>query len=810
MEHALPRRSLLPAPNDVDVKILLTVHQFLPEYFAGTEIIVLGIAQELRRRGHAVTVATGFPDPRPLADAERVDRYTYEGLDVVRFRYAAHPMGDQRVIAELAYDNRLFAGVFDGLLAELAPDVVHFVHLARLSAAVIDPCVRRGIPTVFTATDFWTTCPYGQLRLSDDALCAGPDATGANCVRHFAATFATRRGAVGRMARHAPDWLIGAGVRVAGAGLPFAPPILEEVRALVRRPSFVRDQVNRVDRVLAPSHVMRRALVDAGIAAERVRVLPYGIDVRGFTRSTERGAGPALRLGFVGSLVEHKGLHVLLDALGRLDPALAVRLDVHGPAGTSAAGQAYHRTIAARAAADPRIRLHGPFANDRAAAVLSSLDVLVVPSTWRENTPLVVYEAFAAGCPVVASDVDGIAEVVRHDVDGLLFPCGDAAALAACIQRIVDDRPLVQRLAERTRPPRSVAQHVTALEAIYDEVIAAHYHGPDAPLQRAVTPSRPTGPTQTTAGMPKVGMPTVQILLSTYQGEAFLRPLLESLDAQTYPALELLVRDDGSADGTLALLEGHAGRIPREVRPGAHLGLPATFFQLLRDSRPDGDLFAFCDQDDVWLPDKVARAVDMLRDVDPAVPALYCGRAQFTDRALRPLGLSDLPRRGPSFQHALMQNIAPGCTMVMNRAARDLLAHRAPEGVFMHDAWAYLLVAAFGTVLYDPEPRVLYRQHGANAVGRPRGLSMRLARLARDGWTWPHLRQAVQFHRLYGARLDGEERRALERLVGSQATLRHRLGYALTAEVYREQLRDDIAFRLLFVVAGRLETRGAD
>lgn len=295
----------------------------------------------------------------------------------------------------------------------------------------------------------------------------------------------------------------------------------------------------------------------------------------------------------------------------------------------------------------------------------------------------------------------------------------------------------------------------------------------------------------------------MQILLSTYDGAAYLPPLLASLDAQRHPALELLVRDDASRDDTRAVLREHRGRIPRAVRPGAHVGLPATFFELLRASRPDADLFAFCDQDDVWLPDKVTRAVRLLGDVDESIPALYCGRAWYVDRELGTIGLSPLPSGAPSFEHALLRNIAPGCTMVMNRAARDLLVEHVPEGVFMHDAWAYLVVSAFGTVVYDRIPTVLYRQHGGNAVGLPRGWLARLARVARHGWTWPHLRQARQFDALYGARLRAPERRTLDRLLTGSATLPDRLRYALTARVYRERLVEDLAFRLMFVAAAR-------
>lgn len=460
------------------MKILITVHQFLPEFSTGTEVIALGIAKELQDRGHDVLVVTGFPDAGRVPDSERFDGYVHDGIAVERFRHSPHPMGAQRVVTELAYDNRIFAAAFRKLLDRFKPEMVHFVHLSRLSASLIGPCVERGIPTVFTATDFWAICPFSQLRLADDSMCAGPDPSGFNCVRHLLDASGARPASLVGLARHAPDWMLGLGVRAAGIPLPVAPPFLREVRALVRRQPFVREQLGRVDRVLAPSRIMERTLAAGGIAPGRVRFLPYGIRTEGIARSTERGSGPILRLGFVGSLTEHKGLETAVRAVRLLDPALPVELDVHGAPGDSPAGRAFHGAVQSLAGPDPRIRFRGRFDNGRVGEVLASLDALVVPSLWHENTPLVVYEAFAAGCPVIASDVEGIAEVVRHEVDGLLFARGDAAALAACIRRAAEDRALLGRLARQTRTPLSVGEHVDRLETVYGELV------PESPAKR--------------------------------------------------------------------------------------------------------------------------------------------------------------------------------------------------------------------------------------------------------------------------------------------------------------------------------------
>ncbi len=457
------------------MKIIVTVHQFLPEHSSGTEVIALGIAKELQARGHEVVVVTGYPDPRPLRDEERFDRYTYDGLRVERFRHSPDPMGDQRVVTELAYDNRLFARAFDRLLAEVEPDVVHFVHLARLSAALIGPCAERGIPTVYTATDFWPVCPQSQLRLPGDEMCAGPGEAAVNCIRHFAANINAHPVSIAAAVSRAPDWLIGLGVRAATSSrLPLgALGFVTEVRALVARQEFLRRELNRIDRVLAPSRLMQRKLVEGGIDEERVSFLPYGIGAAEGEPGAERGSGRVLRVGFIGSVAEHKGVAVAAEALRLLPAGLPVELSIRGAPGSHPAYRAYYAHIQALAESDARIRLLPAFPNGEVRRVLAETDVLVVPSLWHENTPLVVYEAFAAGCPVIGSDVEGIAEIVEHERNGLLFSRGDASALAAAIRRLAENRELLRTLASGTRPPLSVPAHVSRLEAIYGELLAA-------------------------------------------------------------------------------------------------------------------------------------------------------------------------------------------------------------------------------------------------------------------------------------------------------------------------------------------------
>ncbi|BCM93102.1 D-inositol-3-phosphate glycosyltransferase [Abditibacteriota bacterium] len=471
------------------MKIILTVHQFLPDYYAGTEIITLNIAKELMRRGHDVTVVTGFPTSEPLPDSERFDSYSYEGIPVERFLHSHAPMGGRNNVVELSYNNPLFGRFFHKLLREKQPDVVHFVHLARLSASAIEACVQLKVPMVYTATDFWMICPLHQLRLPDNSMCAGPDALSANCVRHYmdfvGQIQSIHRSAGGDLnhpaagavppeilarASKIPDWLLRFLVRAANRNLVPVRSIRNRVKALSARPQFMRRQMNKINVVLAPSQIVQKILIRNGVKAERVRLLPYGINLGPIPRRTDKGKQRQLRVGFIGSLYEHKGCHLLVEAVKALDSESAVELKIYGRSDPGWASAIYFDPLQELIGDDPRIELCGGFPNDRVGEVLSSLDVLVVPSIWYENTPIVIYEALTAGCPVIATDLSGMSEIVHHEVNGLLFPVGDVAALKNCLQRLAEDRILLKRLAAHTQTPNSIAEHVSELENIYREI----------------------------------------------------------------------------------------------------------------------------------------------------------------------------------------------------------------------------------------------------------------------------------------------------------------------------------------------------
>ena len=220
--------------------------------------------------------------------------------------------------------------------------------------------------------------------------------------------------------------------------------------------------------------------------------------------------------------------------------------------------------------------------------------------------------------------------------------------------------------------------------------------------------------------------------MCTWNGSRFLDAQLDSLANQTHANWFLIVSDDGSTDDTLKIIERFARDHPRRVTrvEGPRQGACANFISLAADPAIDADFFAFSDQDDIWLPDKLCRAIDALSAVPAGKPAMYCGRTELAAEDGRVYGLSPLFKRPPSFQNALVQSLGGGNTTVFNRATKKLVERAGRLEVVSHDWWVYQLVsAAGGTVLYDPRPVLKYRQHADNVLGANLGWRNQLKRM---------------------------------------------------------------------------------
>lgn len=242
----------------------------------------------------------------------------------------------------------------------------------------------------------------------------------------------------------------------------------------------------------------------------------------------------------------------------------------------------------------------------------------------------------------------------------------------------------------------------------------------------------------------------VIIMMATYNGEKFLAEQLDSLVNQSHVNWRLIVSDDGSTDRTLEIIENYRkvwGSDRIKIVAGPRKGYAQNFLSMACNQELRADYYAFCDQDDVWLVDKLANVVKCLEGQNgTSIPHVYCGRTIYVREDGTYSGCSPEFVNPPSFQNALVQSIAGGNTMIFNQAAKNLVELTGSVPTQWHDWWVYQLVTgAGGKVLYDPIPQVMYRQHTNAIVGGSTSFLTRVRRLKRafmgefSVWSEQHL-----------------------------------------------------------------------
>ena len=213
----------------------------------------------------------------------------------------------------------------------------------------------------------------------------------------------------------------------------------------------------------------------------------------------------------------------------------------------------------------------------------------------------------------------------------------------------------------------------------------------------------------------------VVILLSTYNGEKYLREQIDSILNQSYQNFELVVRDDGSKDSTVEIVKEYMEKSDKEITlmVGKNLGFIKSFFELLKHS--DADYFSFADQDDIWLPNKIELAVNSLEKLDDTKPNMSFSNVDYYDTEMNFMGKGDSENKKPSFLNSLYECINQGMTMVINKTARDYIIKNIPEKCFFHDWWTYMICTAFGNVVQDDVVTVKYRRAKTNATVEGQG-----------------------------------------------------------------------------------------
>ena len=426
------------------MRILHVVHQYVPDHVAGTELYTQSVARRQAKAGHEVAVFTPLNRDSHFSAQPAVE----EGVRVYRV-----PAGRRSPTAVFrsTFGHAGLQAAFDAVMAREQPDVVHLQHLMGIPAAIVDAIRQSGAPYVISLHDYWYGCANGQLLTNDTKrLCDGPDSRFHNCGRCAVA----RAGFVS----------------VAGLLGPVVAPVLRRRDALLR-PIFAG-----AGRVLAPNEFVRNIHATMGFSTDHVVINPLGLDtppelIQHLAAQRETRPTGNIRLGYLGSLSPQKGLHVLIEALNGLPDSIS--LDIYGDPAVFPDYVAEARAMNRH----PGVQFNGLLARDRLWETLGDLDALVMPTLWYEASPATIREAFAAGLPVIASNLGAPGSMVRDGVDGLLFPLGDAAALREILRGLIDRPERLADLRAQISPVRTEADHVAQIEDIYRATLTLGNHG---------------------------------------------------------------------------------------------------------------------------------------------------------------------------------------------------------------------------------------------------------------------------------------------------------------------------------------------
>jgi glycosyltransferase involved in cell wall biosynthesis len=431
------------------VKVLIAVHHFPPRHTGGAEWRAYRTAAALEARGHqARIVAIERIDRGPQRGVAWEDG-VFEGVNVRRLFFDMKNVPD---LDRWEYDNIWIGEHLRELIDEWEPDIFHLISGYLITGRAIRVAHEEGIPTVLSLTDFWFLCKRISMLRSDGKVSTLP-IDPFQCARCMAEDQRRFR-------------------------LParFAPKLMDiywqnqkgKAQALQTRLEFLIESLQQVDAIISPSLFLRDTYIQAGVDPERIQFSRQGRDFPDLNPALlQKKSSEVLRVGYIGQIAWHKGVHVLMGALAQL-PEAPISLKVYGDEKHYPDYAEKLRRIAEK---DPRVELAGTYHLSEISRVLQEIDVLVVPSVWYENSPNAILEAFAHRTPVITSALGGMSELVEDGKNGLLFETGSPESLASKLRLLLDEPGLLKQFSNRIGPVRPVNEEMDELEQIYTSLV---------------------------------------------------------------------------------------------------------------------------------------------------------------------------------------------------------------------------------------------------------------------------------------------------------------------------------------------------
>lgn len=417
----------------------------MPLSIGGTEVYIHTLASLQKTAGHDVSVLTPhFEYYRP---GQLKEHYVHEGIDVYQFAEPSEPLNRQRLDGKR---DREGLENFERFVRAFRPDIIHFHELTRsigFSVEHVKIAKNAGIKTILTMHLSALTCNTntliynnrlckGKIRELDCSICSMKTLSGVPPIASFpVATFS---------------------IFSAGLGITKKLPA-GRLRTLLSFPLVIQrikkelaELVNHTDHFVSLTKWYERILIDNGVPGEKITVIPQALAAAGKIRVENKAAaeGLPLRIIFIGRIQPQKGVDLLIDAVKGFTPD-EVTVDIYGREEDTA----YYRQCIVSATSVAPVTFKGVIAREEVLDKLAGYDILCLPSTFSEMSPLVIQEAFAAGIPVLASKVYGNAEQIKDGHNGMLFDFKSSKSLRQQIEKLLIQPSLLGKMRMNIHPP---------------------------------------------------------------------------------------------------------------------------------------------------------------------------------------------------------------------------------------------------------------------------------------------------------------------------------------------------------------------
>ncbi len=432
------------------MKILKVIHGYPPLYNAGSEVYSQILCHGLADR-HEVHVFTR--EENPFAE----DFSLRTSQDPLRSDIKLHIINIPTERHRYRYQHQEVDSIFNKLLSQIKPDIVHVGHLSHLSTSLLAEIAELKIPIVYTLHDYWLMCPRGQFIQRNPArgaelwiLCDGQE--NEKCAtRCYAGYFSGSSKENAKDVDYWTDWV-------------------------KRRMSHIRQVIQHVNYFIAPSqYLQNRYIQDFGLPQDKIIYLDYGFDLQRL-QCRHRVDGEPFTFGYIGTHIPAKGIQHLLLAFGLLKGDSKLRIWGRPRSQNTEGLQALQTRLPIETQA--QIEWKAEYRNEYIVNdVFNHVDCIVVPSIWVENSPLVIHEALQAKIPVITANAGGMAEYIEHEQNGLLFEHRHVQSLAEQMQRLMDNPHFAKELGKkgylksRDGCIPSLSEHIVAMENIYKSLI---------------------------------------------------------------------------------------------------------------------------------------------------------------------------------------------------------------------------------------------------------------------------------------------------------------------------------------------------